>query len=157
MRRRRGARVLAIAGCAALGTCVLSEWRGVAWWSAVRGIGGGPHQAFFVFARGELRAGTRGTAGFFTRGIPAAGWQVRSPGRIVLNPAGRVWIPWRYEEGQTVSYILPVTPLAGAAGAAGAAGMLRRRRPAWECASCGYDLRGAGARCPECGTERPSR
>ena len=151
--RRRGhsiARATAALGAVLLAACIASEWRGVAWWTAVHGSQ--PHQDFALLARGELRIGTRGTAGFFTRAIPTAGLRIEAPSRMLLNPPERVWMAWWYTRPQTGVFILPVTPIAATVLAVGLYPLILGRRAPHECAACGYDLTGAPAgRCPECG------
>ncbi len=153
-RRRRAGWILLVIGGVLLAASALSFWRGMGHWSAVRAPGtSAVHQRFVLLVRGELRVGTRGTAGFFTRAIATPGWEWKPPGRMLLNPPGRVWMAWRYTGRQTVSYILPVLPIAAAMAGVGVAMLVVRPRPEWACKGCGYDLRGTvGGVCPECGT-----
>ena len=67
---------------------------------------------------------TRGDAPI--RGLAPAGWRTL----VVLPP----WVPCLVAAGMIV------------------APAMRRRHPRGHCRTCGYDLRGSRARCPECGT-----
>lgn len=148
--RRPLATVALVVGALITVACLSSEWRGVAYWTPVHGDR--PHQDFVLFARGELRLGTRSTAGFFTRAIAAPGLRIEPPSRMLLNPADRMWMAWWYERPQTGVFILPVTPIAMAFTGVCFARLAVRKRGPRECGSCGYDLTGAPTeRCPECG------
>lgn len=151
-RRRIGVGVMG-AGAAMLAAAGVSEYRAAMWWSAVNLAA--PDQAYATLCRGEVRVGRRGTGGFFTRAIPAAGFAIVSPWRVASDVRGRYWLPGPFRVGQTSGWTLPLYPLGGVLAAGGAAMTTRRPRMTGRCAACGYDLAGIrGGVCPECGRAR---
>jgi hypothetical protein len=54
--------------------------------------------------------------------------------------------------GRTLVVLPPWVPCLVAAAIIVAPAMKRRRHATGHCRTCGYDLRGSGERCPECGT-----
>jgi hypothetical protein len=146
-RHRRKALALILVGIILLTIAGLSEWRSLAWWSPVQKL----EQHFFAITRGQVRIGSRGTAGFFTRAIPAPGWAVVPPRRISSDLRPRLWLPWYYSQRQTNAVSLPLYPLGASMFAAGLLLRIRHRHAPGHCPRCGYDLAGITARCPECG------
>ncbi|MEX2219614.1 MAG: hypothetical protein WD749_12745 [Phycisphaerales bacterium] len=135
---------------ALLTAALASEFIAFAWWSPVDLSG--PHQRYLTLARGELRLGARGTAGFFTRAIPAPGARLQPPARIPTDAHYRYWLPRSFSVMQTRGLALPLYPLGALLAAAGLALLLRRRARPGHCPACGYDLSGLRAEtCPECG------
>lgn len=149
-RRRASAMALLVAGLAALAVSLTSEFVGGQWWSSVNLTR--LEQRYIVFLRGQVMVGRRGTAGFFNRGIPAAGLSLHEQPQPLRDPWYRRLFPRGYSLNQNSGVAMPVYPLAALA--LGLGMWLRVRRPApGRCAACGYDLTGLkDGPCPECGT-----
>jgi hypothetical protein len=107
----------------------------------------------------------QGYALMVSRGAIGLGTPVKPPGARMGNTitAAKSGEPMRWRTFRTSTWfhnttwrpIWMPTAACGLCAAATFAGALRRR-PAWACAACGYDLRGlaATANCPECGAVR---
>jgi hypothetical protein len=153
-RRRRHSAVLAGIGVLILGLAITAEFIGVEWWSSVdlKKL----RQHFVIACNGHLTIGTRGTGGFFNRGIPVAGARTLRPRDYYREPLARRFVPHTHRENQTQSFSIPLVTPALLLVAAGAFGLLTRTRSRPHlCGPCGYDQSGLHAPvCPECGTLR---
>ena len=150
-RRVRGWVMMGV-GVVVLGISIATEWVGVAWWSSVDLVK--LKQTYVVLGRGQVQVGERGTAGFFNRGIPAAGARVFWPWTNAGEPLTARLIPRRVDAPQVKGVGIPLAPLGVLAMGVGF-WMVRaaRHRSGVRCHVCGYDTRGLKrGLCPECGT-----
>ena len=116
-----------------------------------------PHQRFLTLSRGELRLGTRGTGGFFSRYIPPAGAKLSPPSHIASDEPARFFLPRTYSRLQTRGFTFPLHSASVAIISIAAVLHIRHRRTGpGHCLKCAYDLRAlpAGSPCPECGASR---
>lgn len=151
---KRGRRKLAI-GLLLLAACVgvggaASEFIGVEWWSSVNVKK--LRQRFVIVARSQVYVGTRGTAGFFSRGIPMEGARLVKPDRFGPEPWYYRLMPRWYSVNQTDGISVPFAIPLVVFGGLGVWGLaVHRKRGRDRCKECGYEV-GALAVCPECGT-----
>lgn len=112
-----------------------------------------PHQRFLSLSRGELRLGTRGTGGFFSRFIPPAGPRLSPPAHIASDESARFFLPRTYSRLQTRGCTIPLHTLSLLLLACAISAAFRRRSTPGHCTKCRYDLRSLplGSPCPECG------
>ena len=139
-------------GLVVLGVSAATEFIGVEWWSPVDLAR--LHQRFAIVVNGHVVVGTRGTAGFFNRAVPAAGVRTIRPGSFDPEPlairiAPRVTQKFQLHS-RSIPLYSPALVLAAFGGYFLGTGPVRRRG---RCAECGYDRRGLReSPCPECGT-----
>lgn len=153
-KRRRCGNLCLLAGLCTLAVAVASEWIGVEWWSSVDLKR--HEQVFLILVNGHVSVGTRGTAGFFTRTIPAAGARFMNPRTFDPEPWSQRFVPRRIKFNQTHGASIPVVSVGLlVAGLGGDLLVAKRKRGGHACQACGYDLSGLRAPvCPECGTLR---